>query len=84
MGPESRVAILLEPSPAMLVAVIGVLKAGAAYVPLDPAFPKDRIAYILEQSASLDHLIWFRHGGLVSSSPKSLRRDFRRASWKSR
>ncbi len=43
----SLVAIYLERSPEMLVAVLGVLKAGAAYVPLDSAWPESRIAWIL-------------------------------------
>jgi amino acid adenylation domain-containing protein len=47
---ESRVGLYLERSPEMLVAILGVLKAGAAYVPLDPAYPKDRIAFIVEDS----------------------------------
>jgi len=47
---EARVGIYLERSPAMLVALLGVLKAGAAYVPLDPAYPKDRIAFIADDA----------------------------------
>ena len=34
----------------MLAAILGVLKAGTAYVPLDPAFPADRLTYMLEDS----------------------------------
>jgi amino acid adenylation domain-containing protein/non-ribosomal peptide synthase protein (TIGR01720 family) len=44
---ESRVCICLEPGVEMIVAALGVLKAGAAYVPLDPAYPKSRLAFIL-------------------------------------
>src|SRR6185369_15436874 len=47
VGPETRVAILLERSPAMVVAVLGILKAGGAYVPLDPAHPVERREWIL-------------------------------------
>ncbi|HEX7330764.1 MAG TPA: amino acid adenylation domain-containing protein, partial [Pyrinomonadaceae bacterium] len=47
---DSRVGICLERSPEMVVAVLGVLKAGAAYVPLDPNYPADRLMLILEQS----------------------------------
>ncbi|HEX2189759.1 MAG TPA: amino acid adenylation domain-containing protein, partial [Longimicrobiaceae bacterium] len=43
VGPEARVGICLERGPAMLAAVLGVLGAGAAYVPLDPAYPSERI-----------------------------------------
>lgn len=44
---DARVAICLEPGPLLAVAVLGVLKAGMAYVPLAPADPAARIAYIL-------------------------------------
>ena len=50
IGQEARVGIYLERSPAMLVALLGVLKAGAAYVPLDPAFPKERISFIADDA----------------------------------
>ena len=50
IGPDQLVAICLERSLDMLVALLGVLKAGAAYVPLDPGYPKDRIEFILEEA----------------------------------
>ncbi|HYU35987.1 MAG TPA: amino acid adenylation domain-containing protein, partial [Thermoanaerobaculia bacterium] len=46
-GPEVRVGIALERSPAMLTALLGTLKSGAAYVPLDPSHPRERLAMIL-------------------------------------
>ncbi|HVR95615.1 MAG TPA: amino acid adenylation domain-containing protein, partial [Thermoanaerobaculia bacterium] len=49
-GPESRVGLLMERSAAMMVALVGVLKAGASYVPLDPEHPADRLAYQVENS----------------------------------
>jgi len=49
---DDRVAICLERSVAMTVAVLAVLKAGAAYVPLDPDYPADRVAYMLDDSRS--------------------------------
>jgi amino acid adenylation domain-containing protein len=49
-GRGSLVGIWMERSADMVVAVLGVLKAGAAYVPLDPAFPKDRIDYMMEDA----------------------------------
>ncbi|WP_460902195.1 non-ribosomal peptide synthetase, partial [Paraburkholderia jirisanensis] len=48
--PDDRVAICVERSIDMVVGMLGILKAGAAYVPLDPAYPADRLAYMLEDS----------------------------------
>ena len=50
VGPESRVGVCVERSPEMLAAVLGVLGAGAAYVPLDPQYPRDRLALLVEDS----------------------------------
>ena len=47
IGPEDIVAILLEPSPEMIVALLGVLKSGAAYLPLDAEMPRGRLEYML-------------------------------------
>ena len=49
-GPEPLVGVHLERSLDMVVAVLGVMESGAAYVPLDPEYPSDRIAYMLEAS----------------------------------
>jgi len=46
-GPERLVAIMMPRSADMVVAMLAVLKAGAAYVPVDPAYPADRIAFML-------------------------------------
>ncbi len=51
VGPETLVGICIERSIEMLVAVLGVWKAGGAYLPLDPAFPKDRLEYMLDDAA---------------------------------
>src|SRR5262249_38891939 len=51
VGPERRVAICVERSPELMVGILAVLKAGAAYVPLDPAYPVERLSYMLEDSA---------------------------------
>jgi amino acid adenylation domain-containing protein len=45
-----RVGIALERSPEMVVALLAVLKSGAAYVPVDPEYPAERVAYMLEDS----------------------------------
>ena len=49
--PNQRVAVVAERGIELLVAVFGVLKAGAAYVPIDPDYPKKRIQYMLRDSA---------------------------------
>ncbi len=48
--PDQLVGISVRRSLDQVVAVLGVLKAGAAYVPIDPTYPQDRIAYMLEDS----------------------------------
>lgn len=44
------VALLLNRSEKSIIAILGILKAGAAYIPLDPSYPEERIAYILESA----------------------------------
>lgn len=48
--PETRVAVCMERSPQMVVAMLAVLKAEGAYLPLDPAYPKQRLAFILQDA----------------------------------
>lgn len=50
VGPESKVGICLRRSLELPVALLAVLKAGGACVPLDPAYPKERLTYMLEDS----------------------------------
>ena len=52
-GQESLVGICVERSLDMIVGLLGILKAGAAYVPIDPAYPKDRVNAILDDSGLL-------------------------------
>ncbi|TCP58025.1 amino acid adenylation domain-containing protein [Tumebacillus sp. BK434] len=50
VGPEKVVGIYLERSPNMIVALLSILKAGGAFVSFDPAFPQDRIGFMMEDS----------------------------------
>lgn len=52
VAPESPVGIYLERSPELIVALLGVLKAGGAYVPLDTHAPKDRVAFVIEDTGA--------------------------------
>ena len=50
VGPGTFVGVCVERSLSMIVALLGILKAGSAYVPLDPAYPKERLAFMLEDT----------------------------------
>ncbi|HEU4558056.1 MAG TPA: amino acid adenylation domain-containing protein [Longimicrobium sp.] len=52
VGAETPVAVFVERSPEMVIALYGVVKAGGYYVPVDPEYPADRIAYMLEDSGA--------------------------------
>ena len=52
VGPGVRVGICLGRSLDMIVALLGVLKAGGAYIPLDPNYPRDRLCYMLEDGGA--------------------------------
>jgi non-ribosomal peptide synthetase component F len=47
---EERIALLLEHDAPMIAALLGVLKSGKTYVPLDPSYPRERLLYILKDS----------------------------------
>ncbi|HEY7769895.1 amino acid adenylation domain-containing protein, partial [Longimicrobium sp.] len=51
VGPDVRVGICVEREPELVVAVFGVLKAGGAYLPLDPAYPRERLLDMVQDSA---------------------------------
>ncbi|HEV3051693.1 MAG TPA: amino acid adenylation domain-containing protein, partial [Longimicrobium sp.] len=51
IGPETPVGLCMERTPELLVGVLGIWKAGAAYVPLDPAYPGERLGWIIRDAA---------------------------------
>ncbi|MGA3954103.1 amino acid adenylation domain-containing protein, partial [Ralstonia nicotianae] len=51
VGPDARVGLCAERSVELVVGLLGILKAGGGYVPLDPSYPQGRLAYMLEDSA---------------------------------
>ncbi len=68
IGRGEFVAILVERSVEMIVALLGVLKAGAAYLPLDPVYPRDRISFMLQDSAAR---LVLTQSGLLSALPET-------------
>src|SRR5260221_7525208 len=60
LGPGSRVGLCLPRSPELYAGLLGILKAGAAYVPIDPAYPPKRREFILSRSGA---------PGLLSAGP---------------
>ena len=69
VGPETLVGVLLERSTMMMEAVLGTLKAGGAYLPLDPEYPIERLGFMLEDAA-VGVLLTRRH--LEGKSPAFL------------
>ncbi|PZU94472.1 MAG: non-ribosomal peptide synthetase [Pseudanabaena sp.] len=69
---EQLIGICIERSLDMLVGLLGILKAGATYVPIDPSYPRDRIEYMLSDSQAQilitqDSLIPPEYSGLIIS-----------------
>ncbi len=66
--PGALVGLCVERSLDMLVGLLGILKAGGAYIPIDPMYPKDRVAYMLENSGAA---ILLTQAHLVASLPET-------------
>ncbi|MFJ7109927.1 amino acid adenylation domain-containing protein [Pseudomonas sp. NPDC098740] len=69
-GPGKRVGLALNRGPQLIVSLLAVLKTGAAYVPLDPKYPAERLAYMIDDS-HLDVLLC--ESGLLENVPGVLR-----------
>ncbi|HEX7312965.1 MAG TPA: amino acid adenylation domain-containing protein [Pyrinomonadaceae bacterium] len=72
VGAGTLVGVLMERTPEMVAALLGVLKAGAAYVPLDAQFPPRRLAYMLEDSAAPVLLTEERFRAALADTPARL------------
>ena len=68
VGPEVRVGVCLSRSPALVVALLGILEAGGAYVPLDPNYPQERLGFMLEDAGAA---VLITETALVSRLPAS-------------
>jgi amino acid adenylation domain-containing protein/thioester reductase-like protein len=68
VGPDRLVGICVERSPEMIVGLLGILKAGGAYLPLDPALPRERLAYMLTDAAPSVLLTQERLRNLIPST----------------
>jgi len=77
IGPEDIVAIALPRSVEMLICMLGTLKAGAAYLPLDPDHPEDRLVLVLGDSRPKCVLTNTEVGGRLGDTPGQVRLDER-------
>jgi nonribosomal peptide synthetase DhbF len=75
IGPEKLVALALPRSAEMIIALLGILKAGAAYLPLDPEYPKERLAYMLRDAQPACVLTSVRIAELLPESVTQLLLD---------
>jgi amino acid adenylation domain-containing protein len=69
VGPDVLVSLCVERSLEMVVALVGILKAGGAYLPLDPDYPKARLAFMLEDSGAP---VLVTERGVLSRLPERL------------
>src|SRR5439155_14654903 len=66
VGPDSLVGICIERSLEMMVGLLAVLKAGGAYLPIDPSYPSDRVAFMLEDASVA---VLLTQSGLIDKLP---------------
>ncbi|NIF15577.1 non-ribosomal peptide synthetase [Pantoea sp. Cy-639] len=81
-GPDTRVAVCLERGLQLIIGLLGVLKAGAAYVPLDPGYPDERLHYMLADSAPLALLVHSATAGLFDDQGAAVTVDLDQAHWR--
>lgn len=69
IGPEKRVVVCLDRTPEQIIAILGIVKAGGVYVPVDPAYPPDRIEFTI---ADCDAELIFTDSNLVEGKHLSV------------
>jgi len=74
--PDTIVGIMMERSIEMVVGILGILKVGCAYLPIDPEFPEERIKYILEDS-KINILVNKNNNFIISGRKKRKRESFK-------
>ncbi len=86
VGPDVLVGVAAERSIGLVVALLGVLKAGGAYLPLDPEYPEERLAYMMADSGLAG--VGYARGAVEAStgrsSPSCVPRSARRAGLRGR
>ncbi|MDO0928849.1 amino acid adenylation domain-containing protein [Streptomyces sp. TG1A-8] len=75
VGPGTLVAVCLDHGADLVCALLGVLKSGAAYVPLDPSYPAERLRYMVGDSAAPVVVTQSAHAGLFAPGPELLLTD---------
>ena len=70
--PDDRVAICVERSLEMVAGLLAILKAGGAYVPFDPAYPAERLAFMLKDSAPVAVLTQSKFKSLLANYAKAI------------
>ena len=81
-SPNQVVAVCLDRSIDMIVALLGVLKAGAAYLPIDPDYPRERIALLLKDSAPFLVVTSRKRANVLPAGSKTIFVDLQTSMWR--
>ncbi|VTP60095.1 Tyrocidine synthase III [Serratia rubidaea] len=57
VGPGDYIPLLAQRTPQLIIGMLAIVKAGAAYIPLDSSYPEQRIKYIIEKKPFADYII---------------------------
>ncbi|HEX3531246.1 MAG TPA: amino acid adenylation domain-containing protein [Thermoanaerobaculia bacterium] len=72
-GPEQVIGVRLPRTPELIVALLAVLESGAAYLPLDPAYPEERLAFLVEDAGAAVVIGKAAHPGPLPLTPSPVR-----------